>query len=269
MKLALLGDTHFISPDVPLESRVNRDIFSQTWRSFGRLARELRNEAPDLVVSVGDLVDWFTPESCDFAVALMDELGLSWLMTPGNHDLDGLSLDKDGRSCWQRASNNGIDARAQWAARGVELKNRVIDLGRHRLILLDSAESRVPPGTVKWLDTNLLRFGQNIVCTHVPLDTPEVRRYVLSRSPKRDMQKYVQSGSPELFSQCFKGRGETVFTGHLHLEGELHVEGTAMKLLPLSVMADYKHNGDHIIGRPSATIVEFDRDIAVRRIECE
>ena len=270
MKLALLGDTHFISPDDIFLERVSwPDLFSKSWKSFGRLKKKLISEAPDLVISLGDLVNWYTPESCEFALGLMDDLGLNWCLTPGNHDIETVKFNQDGSCSWQWAIESDIDARAEWKVRGVELHNRAIDFGHCGLILYDSAESRVLPGTVEWLDVNLSKYDQNIICTHVPLDTPELQQYILSRSPKRDMKKYVQSGTPELFRQVLKGRVHTVFTGHLHFDGQMEVDGTVMRMIPLSVTADYWHNGEHIIGRPSAMIVELGREITMRRIELE
>ena len=49
----------------------------------------MRQEAPDLVISVGDLIDWYSDENRDAAIRFLDSLGAPWLLTPGNHDIAG------------------------------------------------------------------------------------------------------------------------------------------------------------------------------------
>lgn len=64
MRIAIIGDLHFISPTDPFPSRrERRQHFAQAWPSFARTVRQVKREAPDLVVFLGDLVDYFSATS--------------------------------------------------------------------------------------------------------------------------------------------------------------------------------------------------------------
>ena len=243
MKIALVGDLHFIAPDVSARKRrQRRRHFAEAWPSFARVESIVRHESPDLVVSVGDIVDWYSDESRDFALERLDALKPPWLLTPGNHDF--APGGEDGKP---RAGLPGPkEIRERWEASGVAMGNRSVEADGVRLLLVDSPDSSVPEGTAAWLRKETEGSARNILITHVPLNVPEMADYILSVEPQRDLRKYVQSGAPRLFEEAVRGRVEAVFSGHLHFPGKVSADGTDMYLLPLSVRAvgkTYKGQG--------------------------
>ena len=117
----------------------------------------LREAAPDLVVSLGDLVDWYSDENRDFAIEILNELKVPWIVTPGNHDFQMYARRADGtvgdflpaRDCEEEVTR-------RWHAAGIELGNRMIDAGNAAILLVNSACGTVPEGTREWLDETLL-----------------------------------------------------------------------------------------------------------------
>ena len=82
-----------------------------------------------------------------------------------------------------------------------------------------------------------------------------MRKSILAIDPNRNLTKYVQSGSPDLFSGVLKGQVRMAFTGHLHFPIDLTVEGTRMLSLPLSIKAV----GRDYIGMGQAVILDTDK----------
>ena len=248
-KVIVLGDLHLISPDDPDEDRkVRRAHFAQAWPSFRDLVRAIRGEAPDLVVALGDLVDWYSEPNRDFARSLLDGMGAPWAATPGNHDL---SFSWEGKP--ETDDGDGpAPPRSGWAEAGIEMGNRCIDLDDTRLLLMDSATSRVPEATVAWLDETLGDRPRNLLFTHVPLRHDEVASRILAEDPHRNMEKYIQH--TDLFGPCLRGRVDAVYTGHLHFPADLTVEGTRMRMLPLSTRSPLKEYR----GQGVTTVLTFD-----------
>ncbi|MCC5808159.1 MAG: metallophosphoesterase [Opitutales bacterium] len=234
MKIVLLGDLHFISPaDPDCERRERRRHFAEAWPSFERVISWVDAESPDLVVSVGDIVDWYSDENRDFALERLESLNTPWILTPGNHDFAPGGED----SVPQKGLPEPEEIRKKWEDCGVALGNRSVDADGAQLLLVDSHNSGVPEGTRDWLRRKTDNSMRNVVITHVPLNVPSMSDYILSIEPHRDLKKYVQSGAPDLFEASLRGRVEAVFSGHLHFPGKVSVEGTDMYLLPLSIHA--------------------------------
>lgn len=232
MKLVILGDLHFVGPEDPLKQHhEGRAHFARAWPSFRELAHRIRREAPELVVCLGDLVDWYSDENRDFALSLLDELRTPWLVTPGNHDLH-VPEEHHVPEDMSRADY----ARAGWAQRGIELGNRAIDADGITLLLLDTHNSSVPEGTRDWLNEALPVGERSLLFTHVPLHVPEVVQYIESVEPGRNMNKYTLSGAPWLFN-ALQGRVRKAFSGHLHFPGRIEVGGTTVHLLSTAVRA--------------------------------
>lgn len=239
MKLVIVADLHLISPRDPYkEKHAARDFFAGAWHSFKQLSKLIKEEAPDLVISLGDLVDWYSDENRDMAIELMNDLNLPWLVTPGNHDFERLERRDEDRTgdIVQILAKDGYEiSKSGWSQCGIELHNRLIEADGVGLLLMNSAFSDVPPGTKEWLDESLERCRTNLLFTHVPLHVPEIREYILSVDPGRDLVKYVQHQAPWVFREELVGRVQHVFTGHLHFPGEICVDGTRMHMLGMSI----------------------------------
>lgn len=238
MRIAILSDLHFVAPEDPFgQIHIERAHFARAWPSFEKMCALIKRQSPDLVISLGDLVEWYSPENRDFALSMMCQLDIPWLVTPGNHDFEMYVRNQDesisgplsARQCQEQASQG-------WGQKGIKLDNRVIDAGDTGLVLINSAISDVPQGTGQWLNDVLGKHKRNIVFTHVPLDVPLVRQYLLSVEPDRNMTKYVQSGAPWMFQECIKGKVDAVYSGHLHFSGNITVDNVQMYILGLSVL---------------------------------
>lgn len=234
MRIAIIGDLHFIAPDDPsLCWREHRQHFAEAWDSFAQTLAILNDASPDLIILLGDLVDYYSDANRDFALQQLSHLPAPWLVTPGNHDFAladaGHSNDPD--------RPDSLEIRRRWAAAGVFMGNRCVEADGVCLLLVDSFDSNVPKGTDHWLRQSTENSKRNMLFTHVPLCTPEIGDYILSIQPQRNLRKYLQSGAPNLFDEAVHNRIEAVFSGHLHFEGRLTVRGTEMYLLPLGLCA--------------------------------
>jgi DNA repair exonuclease SbcCD nuclease subunit len=245
MKIVVLSDLHFISQNDPRKKMIeNRKFLRDGWGSFRMLAGKIRDEAPDLVVSTGDLVDWYSNENRDFALEMLSEMRTPWVATPGNHDYSTYTWDEaQGKDIPVKGGSFEPTADPLWKAAGVDFSNRVIDADGAKLILVHSAFSGVAAGTGDWMNsvTAGCDFGGSggdipILFTHVPINTKPVWDYILGEEPDRDMDKYIMSKSPELFDQSIRGKIPQVYTGHLHFPGEVEAFGTHMHMQGLSVV---------------------------------
>ncbi len=223
MRIAVLGDLHLVAPDEPdHDRRHQRRHFVDTAAAWEILVRSLQHQQPDLMVCVGDVVDWHSPANVAFARRCLDSLGIPWLMTPGNHDLEG----------------GEADSRNLWHDHGLELGNRLIDCDGLGLVMLDSHNSGLPADTGSWLEQHVASTEKPLILlTHVPWDTPAMRDWILIRQPGRDLGKYVQSRAPDIYDRHLRGRFHSAFFGHLHYAGTSREDGTRCHMLSLALHA--------------------------------
>ena len=229
MKLLILGDLHLVSPADPhVDQHQTRAHFAQARRHLPALRRAIEAESPDFLISLGDLVDWYSDENRDFALEFLESLDIPWQMTPGNHDVSSPApeLPKPGLGGWEAA--------------GVQTHNRKLDLDGIQACLINSHNSDVPPGTEVWLRENLDPAQRNAVFTHVPPDIPETRAAILDREPQRNLRQYVQSHAPGLFENALSERVDDVWSGHLHFQTSTQKDRTRFHILPLSIHAHGK-----------------------------
>ncbi len=232
MKIAILGDMHFICPDDPITARVNRVCFQNTEAYFQKQKACIQKENADLVISLGDLVDWYSDMNRDYAIDHMDSIGVPWKMVAGNHDVQMYPDLSPKVPVHTKPEDTREFCTESWLSRGIELHDRIIETDGADLLLLDNGPSRTLPTTQTWL-REVLENRENITLfAHVPLDTPQTRAYITKESPQRRLSKYVCSGSPWLYHDI-KNKVNHIFTGHLHFTGELEVGTTKMHLIPL------------------------------------
>ena len=227
MKFGILTDPHLISPDDRHEShRKKRAFFGKAWPSFQESLELLHDQSVDEVIILGDLVDYYTDANRDFALSQLEALEAPWHLTPGNHDFEVPGMEQP---------EAAFHAREGWADAGIPIENRVIDVDDVRFLLVDSALSKVSNQSTDWLEKSLETNRSCVLCTHVPIDVPPVVEAIKRIDPNRDMTKYVQRGSPELFESTLKGRVDLVLSGHLHFSTQADIEGTIQHILPMAI----------------------------------
>lgn len=252
MKIAVLGDVHLIADNDPYKNlHTRRNFFKSAWPSFQKLLQKVNGESPDLVILLGDLVDWFSPENIAFGLDLLSNLNAPWYITPGNHDLAAPAGGFDQKDYKTEATR---DYAAYWKQQRVDFTDRVINIEGCQLILLDSALSNLTTGSESWLNEVLNSETPNLLFTHVPIDLPQTREYILSVDPRRSMIKYVLSGAPNLYDYILKNRVSDVFTGHLHFAGDLTSDTTHFHLCTMSITTNDPNRKQNAIA--SATIIE-------------
>ncbi len=233
MKLAVIGDVHLIADNDPYKRlQRQRDFFKAAWPSLVQLLRKVDQERQDLVVMLGDIVDWFSAENMAYALDVLSGLSTPWVMVPGNHDtcFPPGGTDQDRYEMIDDRSH-----RPHWVSQGVDLSSRVVDVDGIRLLLMDNAMSDVFNDSDVWLSDALRSGSTNLLFTHVPIDTPETREYIISVEPWRPLQKYVMSGAPRLFADVISQRAAHLFSGHLHFSGELRLRSTQVHLCRMGI----------------------------------
>jgi hypothetical protein len=230
MRIAILGDLHFISEaDPSAELRSMRTFFSDGLPAMRRMMTWLNTLHLDAVFSVGDVIDWHSEDNINLALEVLSQLRCPWHMTPGNHDLQYPKPDAPpGTYDLYPPDAFRSEAIARWRRHGVELGRRRIGFSDGDVLLVDSASSRIEPDSIDWL---LVQPRRSILLTHVPLDTPTIRSHIRAREPHRNLEIYTQSGSPDVFARCIRGRIAHVVTGHLHVPGTLVQEGTTCHMI--------------------------------------
>ncbi|TVR52120.1 MAG: hypothetical protein EA425_05640 [Puniceicoccaceae bacterium] len=246
MKIAFVADAHLIADADPHQRRhAARGFFKDAWPSFAALLDRVNDASPDVVVLLGDLVDWFSEANVDFALELVSRLKRPWLWTPGNHDLE----EPDG------VSEAGVAAaRDYWRRRGCDGGSRIIDAGAAQVLLFDSALSVVAKETQAWVEASISAGEPAIIATHVPVDCEAVRAWIRKVAPSRNLQKYVQSGSPNFYPECLQGRIRSALAGHLHLEGEVKDRETEFRFLNMAISCHDQNRDTRYVA--SATILD-------------
>jgi predicted MPP superfamily phosphohydrolase len=264
MKIAILGDAHLIADDDPYTYlHRERSFFLGTGKSFRALLQEVNRESPDVTIFLGDLVDWFSHENIRFGLDLLTTLSSPLYMVPGNHDLEAPDGDFGLKHYSVRASRKNI---RYWQSQGVDLAHRKLDLGDMSVLLVDNALSDNYKNVDSWLEQALIKNDKNLLFSHVPIDTPQMRNYIHSVDSRRDLRKYVMSGAPELYPQTLKDRISFMFSAHLHFGGHLQCHSTQVHLCSMSTSIS-KH-GEGQARTAEATIIQGTKgDLRVRRIE--
>ena len=229
MKLLVLSDLHLVSPSDPyVRDHEKRNHFTQGRLHLPAIKKAILGESPDLILSLGDLVDWYSEENRDYALEFLHSLNIPWKFTPGNHD-----------SAAPPHQNKGIGLDG-WTTAGVDVHNRKLSLDHLEAYLLNSHNSNVSSDSSFWFEQNLDSGAFNAVFTHVPPDVPEVREAIAQRDPQRNLTQYVQSGAPKLYEDSLQGKIDLTFSGHLHFHTQAESGRTRFHILPLATKAYQK-----------------------------
>ena len=255
MRIACIGDLHLISRHDPHQGlRENRSFFMAGQDSLLRLFKTLEQHPIDLVVFLGDLVDWVSDENITYALETLEALKLPWKVIPGNHDF-GLAHPEADRHSFRVIQDRAY--RTLWQRHGLDMKNEFIDGQEFGLVLLDNALSNLTDDSLHWLDKVLDRKKHNIICQHVPLDLPEIRSYIHDHAPNRNLSKYTCSAHPHVFQNLYARRVQAVVSGHVHLSGTVSTDSCTHHLCNMGVTYDDPHRNER--AKASATLLTFDQ----------
>jgi hypothetical protein len=161
---------------------------------FEQVLDEVRFLSPDFMITVGDHIEGYEADSAaiefewDYVVELLDETGIGYHLTPGNHDI----WDDQSREIYKRRFGSPDKAFEHKGSLFV-----IIDVST------DYTAAGLPPERVKWLEGVLKTSGgaDNIfVFYHKPFWCED-----------------FSSGRPNFLHELFKRYGvDAVFTGHYH-----------------------------------------------------
>jgi hypothetical protein len=250
MRLAVLGDVHLIADNDPYTHYHRlRSKFKDGVPSFRRVISWLNGMDLQAVVSLGDLIDYYTDENADFAAEVMSQLKCPWFMTPGNHDLEVPKGGPESKQYDNSSAKEHFEVGVEnWRKRGVILNDQIRPIGGFDLMLVDSSCGDVATKSVAWM--NKKTTPKSWLFTHVPLNIAAIRNFITEQDPDRDLSIATQDRTPDFFGQCVKGKISRVFTGHLHLAGLVKSDGSNFHLVDGAFSRDGKHH---------VTLVEVNR----------
>jgi hypothetical protein len=160
--------------------------------AFRHLLGQIARERPHLVVHTGD-VSYKTSIDYVFYRHLALRTGLPFLVTPGDHDAE-------------------IDPGFARFTRLLAPPRHATDLGRYRLIFVNTALERIAPEDLAWLESQLASAGPRtpVVFTHIP-------PFDFREPGERPGHSLKEPGSAERFVRTVaRGGAAAVFCGHIH-----------------------------------------------------
>ena len=200
-RFAVFGD-----PQIGHDYRSSLNLFKE----------EVGDRGIDFFCVLGDLTNDATPDECDSIKFQLDQVGIAYYATIGNHDLfqaDAWERFKDeyGPSCYE-----------------------VVIADRIRLIFLDTADGTLGPTQFEWLETKLAdnRY-ERLVLTHFPVydgEKPLMWR-LASPAERTKVQSLLQRHGA--FAWC---------AGHIH--GLRHTQVGTVRHLTCGAMAPELDYGD-------------------------
>ncbi len=161
---------------------------------FAQIVDEIKLLGPDLVLSVGDLIEGYTEDRAtlnrewDSVLGLVRSVGVPFYACPGNHDI----FDAASESVFVRR---------------VGPRRRALRLGSASFIFFDNSRwptsESLPRAELRWLESELARAcrsRQTLVLMHRPW-----------------WRTALESGMPDQLHELFRRYGvDYVFTGHDH-----------------------------------------------------
>jgi 3',5'-cyclic AMP phosphodiesterase CpdA len=246
MRLGLIADVHF-GPPTGFDGKLRKhgDLAAELTREF--VARMNREEKPDLVVNLGDVVeDQGRAEDVEHYaefLRIMADLDCEVLHLAGNHDLRNLDAD-DLRRVWQ--SNYGL--------------YHSLDRGGFHLIVLSAAHRddlfiELPAEQQVWLEADLGRTRlPTVVFLHHPLGEMDLRQ---NRWFARDPELCLVRGRQRVRRILeASGKVAAVFSAHAHWNHLGLVRG-----IPYVTLQSMTENIDEDLpGRPARAFAVVDLD---------
>jgi 3',5'-cyclic AMP phosphodiesterase CpdA len=161
---------------------------------FEQAVADVKFLDPDIILTVGDLIEGYLPDSAaveeewDYVIGLLDGTGIPYHLTPGNHDI------------WDPQSKRIYTRRFGAPDEAFVYKGNLF-------VILDASTYNkaedFPPERLRWLENQLAKVDQH------------ANKFVFYHKPF--WCEDFSSGRPDVLHEIFKRYGvDAVFTGHYH-----------------------------------------------------
>ena len=256
LRLYQFSDTHLQAaadhdPDLPQQWRENplpklpcssRDLLCQ------HLERAIALDA-DLILMVGDLFHFPSPENHQLAETLFDDCPLPVWLVPGNHDWFYPGMDG-----WEPLRSRMLP-RLKSLFPGEQYHFWSRCLGGVRFVALDNSAYFLDAEQSAFLEQELRQGQPTVVLLHIPLSLPEIRPPVLEKfgmpllmaDPEID---YALHKRPDVDVEATFAAAEmlrnaenliAILSGHVHLSLTGRVSPTAVQYISgAGYRADYR-----------------------------
>lgn len=197
--------------------------FSPGAHAYERLIDRIKDDAPDLIFQLGDMVSKGTEANYRARVKYLDEnAGIPLFSVVGNHDRSSPNGAAD-KSLYQKVFGPG---------------DFFVDYNGWRLVALDTADRRLRSEQVEWLKSVLIPIRRLMIFTHVPpsylkgkLNTCNVPALEKQKPPKEGyvhdvLTAYFDENAREFDDLMAERHVERVYFGHIHAFGTALHRGT-------------------------------------------
>ena len=270
VKLLLVSDTHLWMSDereVPFRQYSERmsKAYNHT-KHFRTLedtdpATEFRKTmdmakklAPDAIFLLGDIVSYPSEAGIEYAKSLLDETGIPWYYTNGNHD-------------WHYEGMEGteIALREEWTARrlsplfkGANHLLYSVDVKGLKVIMLDNSVYEILPEQLTLFRKEMAQRKPALMMSHIPLYAPGFttgygcghpdwnaetdRNYIVERRPRWPAEGHTETTFAfwkEVVTGCRKNNLLATFAGHVHHQASSLVEGWPQFTLKANLTGAY------------------------------
>ncbi len=245
MRIACIGDIHIIDPNGPDQDRIaNRSFFIDGQKSLVQLFDALTEHRIELVIFLGDLVDWVCDANLSLAHEILNKLTIPWKCVPGNHDFA------------QPGNTPHRNCRSLWLDKGIDLSTQYIDCEEFGLVLLDNALGNIEDSELQNFDAVLNKKKYNIVCQHVPLALDDICSAIHETAPSRDLDNYTCSTPSDIYQRYYQNRVQAVVSGHVHIDSTtVVVDNCSHHLCNLGISIVDSNRNEKTTA--SANIIEF------------
>ena len=172
LRFWVIGDTHFALRDARDEEHAEQCARMSRWAAakepFEAMLARAKEENPDLLVLVGDILSFPTLANVEYLKSSLDRCGLPWIYVAGNHD-------------WHFEGDGGSDLeqRARWTECRLKplyqgsdplMASRVVK--GVRFVMIDNSLYHVLPEQLSFFKTEAAKGDPVCLCMHIPLWRP-------------------------------------------------------------------------------------------------
>ncbi len=175
------------------------------WENLERALELAKKRGQEMVIVAGDLTSVGTEEELGQAKAVLDRLGIKYLVVPGNHDL------------WA-----GERAKVDIFGKVFGEKYGAVKMGEIKLILVNNGSSRGLGEEQKawlWQELGECQKIRCVVVMHMPI------KHSFSEHVMGEDSQQVTGEAQELWAKLKSSGVKEIITGHLHYASSYEIEG--------------------------------------------